>query len=598
MINELTKEQENQLSVYRDKWLKIGLSTESIDKKKASTAIDLMYKCGGLDAPEYKIFVDSPISMLYAYIYLQAIFSEQVLDQVRGQVYSQINGQVREQVWEQVGDQVSEQVGDQVSDQVYSQIGDHINNQVANQVRAHVLDQVLDQVSDQVYSQISGQVLDQVWGQIGDQIMDRILNQVRDQVRGQVWNQVKGQIGVKVGEQVKGKVRSQVWGKVGEQVRGQISGQVSEQVGDQVANQVRAHVLDQVLNEVRGKVGGQVLDQVRGKAWYQVRNPVKGKVGRQVLDKVLDQVRDQIRQQVKEQVSDQVLEQVAGQVVEQVEGQVRGHISNQVRGQVYSQISGQVREQVWDQVWDQVWYQVENADIEKTWKDIRFNIYHGSHDATWLSFYNYFQEVCGLECTKPLDGLFETAMHCGWILPFKNAAIICAKPNVIKFDSQNRLHCDSGPALSYNDGFGVFAWHGTRVASWVITNPELITIDKIFVEENAEIRRILMERYGLRKFGHDLITSGKASLIHEEEVWGEPVRYYKYNDKGARLGFVHVINGTVEPDGTKHEFILTVKADYKTASEAVYSTYPELMKRLDNLPEDVRMNILKQSIRT
>ena len=362
MINELTKEQENQLSVYRDKWLKIGLSTESIDKKKASTAIDLMYKCGGLDAPEYKIFVDSPISMLYAYIYLQAIFSEQVLDQVRGQ--------------------------------------------------------------------------------IGDQIMDRILNQVRDQ------------------------------------------------------------------------------------------------------------------------------------------------------------ISGQVREQVWDQVWDQVWYQVENADIEKTWKDIRFNIYHGSHDATWLSFYNYFQEVCGLECTKPLDGLFETAMHCGWILPFKNAAIICAKPNVIKFDSQNRLHCDSGPALSYNDGFGVFAWHGTRVASWVITNPELITIDKIFVEENAEIRRILMERYGLRKFGHDLITSGKASLIHEEEVWGEPVRYYKYNDKGARLGFVHVINGTVEPDGTKHEFILTVKADYKTASEAVYSTYPELMKRLDNLPEDVRMNILKQSIRT
>ena len=35
MINKLTKEQENKLKEYRDKWLKIGLSTERINRPDA-----------------------------------------------------------------------------------------------------------------------------------------------------------------------------------------------------------------------------------------------------------------------------------------------------------------------------------------------------------------------------------------------------------------------------------------------------------------------------------------------------------------------------------------------------------------------------------
>ena len=35
MIKQLSKTQEKQLSVYRDKWLAIGLSTERIDRKQA-----------------------------------------------------------------------------------------------------------------------------------------------------------------------------------------------------------------------------------------------------------------------------------------------------------------------------------------------------------------------------------------------------------------------------------------------------------------------------------------------------------------------------------------------------------------------------------
>ena len=44
IITELTPEQEALIPVYKDKWLKIALSTERIDKKKAKKAVKQGYQ--------------------------------------------------------------------------------------------------------------------------------------------------------------------------------------------------------------------------------------------------------------------------------------------------------------------------------------------------------------------------------------------------------------------------------------------------------------------------------------------------------------------------------------------------------------------------
>jgi hypothetical protein len=167
---------------------------------------------------------------------------------------------------------------------------------------------------------------------------------------------------------------------------------------------------------------------------------------------------------------------------------------------------------------------------------------------------------------------------------------------VLLVDEQNRPHCDNGPFCKWADGSKLYSIHGTRVPEWVVENPELITPENILIEENAEARRVMAERFGFRKFGQALIDSGKAKLMSEQDVWGEPVRYYHYNDGAATMGFVHVINGTTEVDGTKHEFILTVKADNDNALSAVFSTYPDLMERIKDMPD--KWDIIKKSVRT
>jgi hypothetical protein len=142
----------------------------------------------------------------------------------------------------------------------------------------------------------------------------------------------------------------------------------------------------------------------------------------------------------------------------------------------------------------------------------------------------------------------------------------------------------------------LYAWHGVRVPEWIIMQRALLTPELILKESNAEVRRVMAEIYGFRRFGQSLIDSGKATLISEQKVWGEPVKYYHYKDGEATLGFIHVVNGTVEPDGTKHEFILTVRADNDNAEKAVFSTYPELMERIGNRKD--KWKILRNSIRS
>ncbi|MEH1778640.1 MAG: hypothetical protein V7L26_05745 [Nostoc sp.] len=70
LIEKLTPEEEALIPVYREKWLKIALSTERIDREKASEALKVAYAAFGFEVPEI-VFCASPY----------AAFSQIFLDQ-------------------------------------------------------------------------------------------------------------------------------------------------------------------------------------------------------------------------------------------------------------------------------------------------------------------------------------------------------------------------------------------------------------------------------------------------------------------------------------------------------------------------------------
>jgi hypothetical protein len=228
-----------------------------------------------------------------------------------------------------------------------------------------------------------------------------------------------------------------------------------------------------------------------------------------------------------------------------------------------------------------------------------YRMYQGGNFwSSWDSFISFFRHVAKLDIDYSKYQYWEmAAMHGSYRIMHSEFCIISDRPELLMVDEQNRPHNANGPFCKWRDGMSLYSYHGVRVPEWVIMQKELITPEEILKEENAEVRRVMAEIYGFRRFGESLIKSGKAKLISEQSVWGEPVKYYHYKDgEEITLGFIHVINGTIEPDGTQHEFILTVKADNDNAEQAVLSTYPDLMARLEDMPN--KWDIIKRSVRS
>lgn len=67
MIEKLTEEQEALLPVYRDKWLKVGLSTEKCDRAKAEKWVADAYKVAGFDPPRLISWAKGPLDLVGEY---------------------------------------------------------------------------------------------------------------------------------------------------------------------------------------------------------------------------------------------------------------------------------------------------------------------------------------------------------------------------------------------------------------------------------------------------------------------------------------------------------------------------------------------------
>ena len=117
MIEKLTKEQEDQLSFYRDKWLKIGLCTKPANRPKAEESLKKAYRLAGLEEPKQILWTTSPlcgaivVSILKNEKLMKSIHKKAKALKTGAQVGAQVRAQVGDQVWDQVGDQVRAQVG-------------------------------------------------------------------------------------------------------------------------------------------------------------------------------------------------------------------------------------------------------------------------------------------------------------------------------------------------------------------------------------------------------------------------------------------------------------------------------------------------------
>lgn len=78
--------------------------------------------------------------------------------------------------------------------------------------------------------------------------------------------------------------------------------------------------------------------------------------------------------------------------------------------------------------------------------------------------------------------------------------IISDRPVSIDLNQSNQLHNEEGPAKLYNDGLSLWYIEGVKVTKQIVMEPDTLKVEDILKEDNEEVRRICIMRYGDKFF--------------------------------------------------------------------------------------------------
>lgn len=141
-----------------------------------------------------------------------------------------------------------------------------------------------------------------------------------------------------------------------------------------------------------------------------------------------------------------------------------------------------------------------------------YNLWNGGNQwSGWVAYLSFFRHVAKLELPEyeAFQHYEAAAIHGGPRMMHADFCMISDRPDVLCVDDQNRPHCATGPSHRWRDGWSLWYWHGVKVPQQVIETPDTMTIEQVDGEQNAEVRRVMIERMGMRKY----MTLADAKIV-------------------------------------------------------------------------------------
>ena len=132
----------------------------------------------------------------------------------------------------------------------------------------------------------------------------------------------------------------------------------------------------------------------------------------------------------------------------------------------------------------------------------------GSFDASIWSFYDYCQQVLGVDYREKTENfaIWKATSELGMIFPFDHVCIVSQKPTTIKLNENRVAHCDGGPAIEYagrgngKTNIKIFMLNGIRVPEWLAVTPSGNLSDKDYSQlENADQKMEFVRKFGVER---------------------------------------------------------------------------------------------------
>ncbi len=176
--------------------------------------------------------------------------------------------------------------------------------------------------------------------------------------------------------------------------------------------------------------------------------------------------------------------------------------------------------------------------------------------------------------TALLDLWLRQSRGLHWWFPYEGIVLASERHTELHLDDRGRLHHATKMACRYGDGWGVYAWHGTRIPEDLFTQELGAEILKI---ANVEVRRSLIERHDelngkgsfMRVCGARVLDSAVQPMhIGEQDMFNELLMIDLPDDPEERMVALRITCPS-----TGREYFIRVPPDQKTVRGALAWTF-------------------------
>jgi hypothetical protein len=231
---------------------------------------------------------------------------------------------------------------------------------------------------------------------------------------------------------------------------------------------------------------------------------------------IFDQVGHSIRCQLENRLENllwallkqEPLQDFDDQLLRLTRSQFASHLGFLLQAQLKDQLADDCRRR-----W--LWNQLDNCLQPQLWQDCQ---------GSWFDF---FISVLNSSYNEQTWKLLQTlGQHSGWIFPYSDLCIICARPTKLLLDEDDQFHAEGEPAIQFADGFAVYVYHGVRLPQkYGELLPSQWQSQWILEETNPELKQVLMQGIGYLRICREL------SVTQLEAVCKEVLREYGLGQK-------------------------------------------------------------------
>mgnify|MGYP000940796089 FL=1 len=185
-----------------------------------------------------------------------------------------------------------------------------------------------------------------------------------------------------------------------------------------------------------------------------------------------------------------------------------------------------------------------------------WNTYQGGNMwAPWDCYLTAARDILGLRLDQheKYAAWERCAIEGGFRVMHDEFCMVSDFPERLLVDPENRPHCDDGPSHRWRDGWSLWHIHGVRVTEQIVLRPDTLTLTQIRDERNAEVRRVMIERFGESRY----IEASGMKPIANDEVFGT-LYESPLKDQWPNARIIRVVNRSPEPDGTFKPYWLDV----------------------------------------